>query len=170
VRLGDIRLALAREAIEEARDSGDEARVQAAEEALRRDEVAEYRRRVDAHPTDPSLRFLLGGALYRVERLDDAIGEFQQSVKDPRRRVDSLVMLGQAFYRKGHLDLARSQLEKALESIGGMNQRAKDILYNLGTISEKQGRREDAAEFFKKIYEVDIGFRDVSSKIEQLKA
>jgi tetratricopeptide (TPR) repeat protein len=156
VRTGDLRLLLLRDG-----GAGEPEVVQA--------EITEYRRRVKAHPTDPALRYQLGAALLRDGQLDEAVAEFQQSVRDPRQKLDSLLMLGQAFLGKGLLDLARAQLEKALEAVPGISPRSKDILYNLGVIAEKQGKRDDASRFYMRIYEADIGFKDVSKKIEQLK-
>ena len=43
------------------------------------------------------------------------------------------------------------------------------MLYNLGVIAEKAGRPKDAFGYFTRIYEVDIAYRDVSEKIEELK-
>ena len=169
VRVGDLKLDRVRAAVAAARSRGDAASAAAGERELLAAEIAEFQRRVKAHPTDPALRFQLGGALLRATRLDEAIAEFQQSVRDPRQKLDSLLALGQAFLGKGHLDLARAQLEKALEAVPGINPRSKDILYNLGVIAEQQGKRDDAARFYMRIYEVDIGFKDVSRKIEQLK-
>jgi hypothetical protein len=45
---------------------------------------------------------------------------------------------------------------------------AKNLLYGMGCAQEQLGNLEKAAELFKRIYETDIGFRDVSEKIENL--
>jgi tetratricopeptide (TPR) repeat protein len=170
VKLGDLRLAIERDKLEQIQKRGDPRQIEAAKAALIEAEVAEYQRRVEAHPTDSALRFQLGAARLASGDVDSAISEFQQSVRDPRQRLDSLVMLGKAFYKKGLLDLSRSQLEKALDSVGAMNQRAKEILYDLGEIAERQDHRDQAAAYYARIYEVDISYRDVAQKVEQLKA
>jgi tetratricopeptide (TPR) repeat protein len=100
--------------------------------------------------------------------VDEAISELQRAVNDPRCRVDALVALGQCFFKKGLLDLSRKQLEKALEILPGMGARTKEILYNLGVIAEKMDAVEDARSFYARIYEADIGFRDVATKMEKL--
>ena len=60
---------------------------------------------------------------------------------------------------------ARKQYERALEGTNGTDDRAKEILYNLGTIAENEGNPEEARSFFIRIYEVDIGYRDVADKM-----
>ena len=42
----------------------------------------------------------------------------------------------------------------------------KDLIYALGCVLEKMGKREEAIEQFKQIYEVDIAYRDVAAKVD----
>jgi hypothetical protein len=49
-----------------------------------------------------------------------------------------------------------------------VDDRAKEILYNLGLISEAEGDPESARGAFIRIYEVDISYRDVAEKMEAL--
>lgn len=114
------------------------------------------------------VRLRYGRLLLDEQKYDEAIAELQRAVNDPRCRVDALVALGQCFFKKGVLDLAAKQLEKALESLPGMNARSKEILYNLGTIAEKRGENAEARAHYARIYEADIAYRDVASKMEQL--
>lgn len=158
-------------ALEQRASSGDESartsleRLRAEKRAL---EVAEVARAVQEHPTDMLSRLRYGRLLLEQGKLDDAIAELQRAVNDPRCRVDALVGLGQCFFRKGVLDLAAKQLEKALESLPGMNARTKEILYELGTIAEKRGEGAEARAHYAKIYEADIAYRDVALKMERL--
>ena len=77
-------------------------------------------------------------------------------------------MLGRAFARKGITDLAVKQYQEAADSIGSMNSHRKEILYELAQVCEKSGSSEDALVWYKKIYEADIGYRDVAPRIEAL--
>ena len=44
----------------------------------------------------------------------------------------------------------------------------KDILYELGGILESTGHIQEAAnQYYKEIYQVDIGYKDVAAKIEK---
>jgi tetratricopeptide (TPR) repeat protein len=136
---------------------------------LREFELAELRRRVESASADASLRLQLGKALLRAGDLDGAAAELQRVGGDRRLRADAQYFLGQCFQRKGILDLARSRFSAALEGLDPSGDRAKEILYSLGSISETEGDRGAARSFYIRIYEVDIGYRDVAEKMEQLK-
>jgi len=173
-RLGDTRIRRLELRIQEA-----EKDVRAGEEGaperaarLRRDltllQIEEFERRVELHPTDLGLRFRLGQALIKDGRLDEAIEQFQQAVKDPKHRVQALHQLGRAFGRKGIMDLAMKQLQEAESALSGMTPQRKEILYDLAQICEKAGATEEALKTYKRIYEADISFKDVGPRIEAL--
>ena len=146
-------------------DSGKVERLGKKAASMRR-EVAE--KKVAAHPTDLGLRYLLGAALLDEGKVDDAIAEFQKAVKDPRHKLDALVSLGRAFRSKGMLDIAQKQLEKALEDAPSQ-ERQLDLLYELGCLCEERDEADDARDYFSRILEIDISYKDVSSKLATLK-
>lgn len=168
-RVGDLKIR-EQEALAERlqRDEPGSDAAAAASNDLEKLKVAEFGWRVEEHPTDLPQRFRFGEALYQVGRWDDAIAEFQKTLKDPRKRLDSQVMMANAFMKKGMLDLAAKQLERALESAGDGTRRAMQIRYNLGLILEKQGKREEARAEYMLVYERDINFRDVKTRLESL--
>lgn len=169
-RAGDLRLRLQEARVREIRETGEEARAEQAERVLAEMRAAEYRRRVEHRPTDLGLRYELGMALLDLGQVEDAIAELQQAVKDPRRKVDAWAALGRAFCEKGLFDLALGQFHKAYDAAGAGDRRAKEILYEMGSITERLGRHDEALAHFSKILEQDIGFRDVARKVEQLRA
>lgn len=131
-------------------------------------EVEDARARVSEHPNDLTFRYKLGRILLKFGEVDEAVGELQKAVVDPRVKTDALVALGQAFFKKNLFDLARRQLEKALETIPPSSPRTKEVLYNLGVISEKTEAAKDALGFYLRIYEMDISYRDVADKVKKL--
>lgn len=132
-------------------------------------QVKEYAWRVREHPTDMGLWFTYGQYAITAGETDEAIRAFQQSVKDPRHKVRSLHMLGKAFTAKDLFDLAENQLKTALEASGGVSEKNKAICYDLGLVCEKQKENENALNWYLKIFEIDINYKDVASKIEKLK-
>ena len=169
VQLGDLRISRVDRAIVKARQGNDKAELARLEAERTSVTVEEYNVRVAEHPTDMALRFSLGEVLLSAGRIDEAIGEFQRAVKDPRKRIDALALLGECFIQKGLYDLAARQLEKALDESPGLNsERGKAVVYNLGVLREKQGDIAAAKEQFLKVYEVDVGFRDVADKVTKL--
>ena len=128
----------------------------------------ELTERVKVYPTDLNLRFRLGEVLMAVGDLDHAIGEFQKTIRDPKFKGDSQLRMGQAFAEKGQNDLAVRQLEGALEGHTHVTDRVKEIHYELGAIYTKMDNTEMAREHYGKIYEVDIGYRDVGDLLAKL--
>ena len=128
----------------------------------------ELRERVKAYPTDLNLRFKLGDLLFEQGQVDTAIQEFQQTVRDPKFRSDSHLRLGRSFKTKGQHDLALRQLEQAMDGQSGMSERVKEILYERGDTLERMGRKDEAKVEFGRIYEFDIGFKDVGDRLRKL--
>jgi tetratricopeptide (TPR) repeat protein len=131
-------------------------------------QATQFRERVKAYPTDLNLRFKLGDLLFQQGEVDAAIGEFQQTVRDPKFRSDSHLRLGRAFKAKGQHDLALRQLEQAADGQSGTSERMKEILYEKGDTLERMGRGAEAKVEFGRIYESDIGFRDVGERLRKL--
>lgn len=123
--------------------------------------------RVERYPNDLPLRFEYGVLLYAREQLNEAIQQFQTAQRYPRNRIRSLYYLGLCFRKKHQLDMAREQLEKATVDLAEMNDLKKEIFYELGSILESLGKPAEAVErYYKEIYQVDIGYKDVAAKIE----
>jgi tetratricopeptide (TPR) repeat protein len=169
-QVGDVRLRLQEKRVREAEGRGEAAALQAAKSALAEAQAAEFKRRVERNPTDLALRHQLGEALLSLGKTDEAIAELQQAVKDPRKKVEALLLLSRAFRRKNLIDLAASQLEKALEAAGGTGKLSKEIMYELGVLSQDRGNRDVALAHFSRILEQDIGFRDVARRVEELRS
>jgi len=154
--------------IEAARASGDEDAAVNLENEKIRFRFEDLQSRVERYPNDLDLRFDWGVMLYENEHVNEAIQQFQTAQRNPKVRVRALHYLGLCFKSKGQLDLAVDQLRKAAGELLTMDATKKDVLYELGVIHEQLGRKDEAAAFFKDIYQVDIGFRDVAEKVESV--
>ncbi len=130
--------------------------------------ISTFERRVKDRPTDMVLRFELGKGYYQAGPafLDKAIGEFQQSVKDPKRKPDSHLYLGLAFQSKRLYDMADTQYAHAEEGVLSQDRRMM-ILYNRAKCLAESGNLPKAVELGKRIMETDIGFKDVSELVEK---
>ena len=102
--------------------------------------------------------------------VDEAIKQFQLSVKSAKFKAQSFGALGKCFFQKGLLDFAINQYQKALEQARTMDNFKKEVHYNLGRIYEQQGENDLALEQFQVIYQEDIGYEDVSQRVEKLYA
>jgi len=172
-QVGDLRIREVEQQIEKARKLGDQASVSRLEGQKLSLAIEEAKRRVRAYPTDLGLKHALGLLLLEAGmddpgKLDEAIAELQKSVKDPRHTIEARIGLGRAFREKKFPDLARSQLEQALEAAGSNHERSLELHYELGLLAEAEGRGDDARTHFARILENDISFRDVSQRMGAL--
>jgi tetratricopeptide (TPR) repeat protein len=165
--LGDARITKMEQEVYELRRGGHETAA-AKEQELYAVQKTELGERVKAYPTDLNLRFRLGEVMMNLGAHDEAIAEFQRTIRDPKFKGESQLRMGQAFAAKGQYDLAVRQLEGALEGHSHVTDRVKEIHYELGGVYAQMGNTQMAREHFGKIYEVDIGFRDVGDRLEKL--
>ncbi len=120
---------------------------------------------VERYPNDFNYRYILGTLLYEDGKMDEAIAQFQLSQRNPKVRLQSLLGLGRAFLAGKKYDLAVDQLETAKRESLIMNESKKEIIYELAHSYELMGQADKAFVEFKEIYSSDIGYKDVSAKI-----
>lgn len=139
-------------------------------EELRKEKIAfqleEARKRAERYPTDLQIKFELGQLYFQAGKINEAIQEFQKAQANPNRRLQAMSFLAQCFAARGMNDLAARKLQEALKEKPGFDEEKKDLLYVLGCVFEKMGKKEDAMEQFKQIYESDIGYKDVAAKVD----
>lgn len=167
--VGELRRKTLKRSIARAGKDGEEEEANRLEQELWQLEVEDAKQRLQLHPGDLSLYLDLGRSLMRLDDLDGAAGAFQKAISDPRLEGDALFHLAQCFQRKGFHDLARKEYQRALDGRPKVDDRAKEILYNLGTIAEAENDSVEARSLYARVFEVDIGYRDVAVKMEQFK-
>jgi tetratricopeptide (TPR) repeat protein len=74
--------------------------------------------------------------------------------------------LGQCFARRNMNDMAARQIQEAIKEKPTFDDEKKELIYQLGCVLEKMGKKDDAIEQFKQIYEIDIGYKDVAAKVD----
>ena len=123
--------------------------------------------RVKRYPNDLQFHYELGVLLFERGNLNEAIQEFQLSQRNPQRRIRSLYYMAMCFKQKKQYDIAMEQLQKAMSELFVMDDTKKDICYEMAQISELMSQQDKAVRYYKEIYSVDIGYKDVSDKIEK---
>jgi len=63
-------------------------------------------------------------------------------------------------------DSAVRTLQNAIKEKPAFDEEKKDLIYTLGCVFEKMGKKPEALEQFLMIWETDIGYRDVAAKVE----
>ena len=115
------------------------------------------------------LKLVYGELLMQGGSHDQAIEQFQKAVKDPKFKVRAQNNMGKCFQKKNVHAIAIAQYQEALKGVADPDSDiAKAIRYNLATAAEDSGEYDDALEQYQVIMATDIGFRDVSTRVDGL--
>ena len=128
--------------------------------------VKEYTQRVADQPTNMEVHHRLGHLLFERGEYDGAMQMFQSSVADPRYRMSANHMLGNCLVAKGMYDRAINMFTRAVEGAVVMNQMVKAVYYDLGETYERMEDWKQAEQAYGRIYDADVGFRDISQKMD----
>ena len=129
-------------------------------------QLAECQQRAEKYPTDLAIRYELGVFYFQAGKISEAIGEFQKAQQNPHKRLSAMNHLAQCFALRNMNDSAVRTLQNALKEKAVFDDEKKDLIYNLGCVFEKMGKKAEAIEQFLIIYESDISYRDVSAKVD----
>ncbi len=172
IRQGRRRLRAAKKQLKaEPSDAAVQAGVRELTEVLARTELEHYRLCVENYPTDLSAKYEYGLRLMRNERYNEAIPLFQDAQKDPRRRISAMDKIGYCFFMKGWYADAIDVFSRAIDSYEIKDDAiAKELRYNLALAHESQGDRDRALELYRRIAQLDFGYKDVSERVDRLRA
>jgi tetratricopeptide (TPR) repeat protein len=107
----------------------------------------------------------LGVAYKEMGLVDEAIAQFQRSLRGESHRIRSYEALGQCFVEKSQFPVAIALLQRAADTSDVEDHRLVGVLYLLGYSMEASGRRTDAMRYYQRVFAVDIDFRDVAQRI-----
>jgi tetratricopeptide (TPR) repeat protein len=130
-----------------------------------------FRKKVDqqVEEEDYETRYNLGIAYKEMGLLDEAIGEFQYASRDPKLFLECCSILGICFREKGMSELAVKWYRKALDSGPQHEEKCQGLRYDLGELHAERGEYSQALSLFSEVYGVNSNYREVASKIRELK-
>jgi tetratricopeptide (TPR) repeat protein len=129
-------------------------------------QVSECQKRVERYPTDLAIRYEMGALYYRIGKYSEAIQEFQKAQQNPHKRISAMGFLARCYEKKKMYDFAARTLQNAIKEKLVFDEEKKEMTYNLGNVFESMGKKDEAIEQFKLIYEVDSSYKDVAAKVE----
>jgi tetratricopeptide (TPR) repeat protein len=129
-------------------------------------QMAECQKRAEKYPTDLAIRFELGQLYFQAGKIGEAIAEFQKAQANPNKRLAAMSLLAQCFAKRGMNDSAVRTLQNAIKEKPAFDEEKKDLIYHLGCVFEKMGKKAEAIEQFLIIYESDVTYRDVGAKVD----
>jgi len=123
---------------------------------------------------DLETHYNLGIAYREMGLLDEAIGEFQRVAKaiqegQPfRYSMQCATLLGLVFMEKQEPKIAALWYQRALELPGLDPETILALRYDLGLAEEQAGNSGAALDSFRKVYAMNIDYRDVAERIATL--
>jgi tetratricopeptide (TPR) repeat protein len=95
---------------------------------------------------------------------------FQDASRDPRHKISASGKIGLCFYLKGWYADAIDVFNQAIEAYELTDDNiAKDLRYNLGRAFEAKGDTEQALDIYRKIAQLDFGYKDVRQRVDALR-
>ena len=143
--------------------------ISADEDETFREALAEFKRALDQNlpMEDHQTHYDLGVAFMEMGLLNEAISEFQKALRSPVNRLRTSEALGQAFFDQGRPAVAEAVL-RAVEKGEEGDADKIGVLYWLGRACEAQGKTKNALQCYDRVLAVDVSFRDVTDRINQL--
>ena len=134
-------------------------------------ELKHYQQAMRAYPTDMKLKFEVGKRFFLLEQFDEAIPMLQQSSNDAKLREEAGVLLGRSFLQAGYVPEAVETLKGRIDSytIEG-DDKSKMMYYWYGRALEQNENLEEATKAYSQIAQWDFGYRDVQTRIKELRA
>jgi tetratricopeptide (TPR) repeat protein len=178
-RASEIRMKQLRRKIREAKHcletKPDDANIKATFEQLSNQlndaELEHYRLAVKNYPTNLAPKYEYAVRLLMNKQYNEAIPLFQEAQKDPRRKIASMNKIGYCFFMKGWLADAIDVFNNAIETYELKDDAmGKELRYNLARAYEEKGDTDKALEIYRKIAQVDFGYKDVSQRVDKLRS
>ena len=129
-------------------------------------QLTECQKRVERFPTDMAIRYEMGVLYFLAGKFNEAAAEFQKAQNNPHKRLPSMNYLGQCLTKKRMFDMAARTFQRAIEEKQVFDEEKKDLIYNLGAVLEAMGKKVEAIDQFKILYETAMGYRDVAAKVD----
>ena len=132
--------------------------------------LAEFKAKVAAHvgEDDSGSHYDLGLAFKEMGLIDEAIGEFQMSLRAGANRLKVFEELGQCFILKRQATIAVKILARALQIEHQDELEMIGVYYHLGRAYEDMGKIPEARDAYERVLGLDIGFMDVMDRVARL--
>jgi len=156
----------------EANPANSQAKAQVTElmSRLNETELEHWELSVKNYPTDLRAKYEYGVRLVRNKRYDEAIPLLQEAQKDPRHKISAMDKIGMCFFLKGWYSDSVDVFTHALDAHEIKDDDiSKELRYNLGRAYEELGERSKALEIYRKIAQLDFGYKDVPQRVDKLR-
>ncbi len=118
---------------------------------------------------DYETHYNLGIAYREMGLFEDAINEFMISANDPKKKLDSFIMLGVIHRDIGELEKSIDYFREIIDSPKIESRERLGIDYELALSYEMLNDPGQAYSIYEKIYSEDPNFRDIAEKVKSLR-
>lgn len=133
-------------------------------------ELEHYRLCMENYPTDSQMKYEYAVRLLRNRKYNEAIPLFQEAQKDPRHKIRAMNNIGLCFFLKRWLADAVDVFTRAIDAYEIKEDSiAKELRYNLARAHEEQGDTQKALEIYRKLAQIDFGYKDISERVDKLR-
>ncbi len=133
--------------------------------------LSQFREKVSENigADDATAHYDLGTAFKEMGLLDEAIAEYQQALRASADHLPTYELLGQTFLEKSEPEAALRSLTRALDAPYEVEDELMGIYYYLGVAYEAVGNKDQALEFYDRVFSLDINFADVTERLRALR-
>lgn len=159
-------------------DAAAQADAEKARRAVLELEIAEYKDRAAAYPTDRTVKYEIGRIMADQGKPEEAMPYLQQAKEEPKLRMGAAHLLGRCFAAEKWFAEAVEEYKAALSWVDpSQSERELEIRYELMLSLIELARAErslqhakDAADICSAILRKDIGYRDIRNRRKELDA
>jgi len=132
-------------------------------------EIEVFASRCERYPENLTWKFELAMRLKVAGNHAEAIRNFQETMKDTRRRGAVALELGECFQKIKQYQLAMQNYQTAVEALGDREMELrKRALYRAGVLATGLEDVDAAKKYLSTLAGLDFGYRDVAQRLERL--
>ncbi|MDO5297171.1 MAG: tetratricopeptide repeat protein, partial [bacterium] len=131
---------------------------------------SDYLARIEANAEDWATRFVYGELCFYMRRTQEAIAQFQKTVRNKDFELRSYNMLGQAFAqdRRFGIVMAKKTFSKGLAANGHAEEEYLELRYNFGRLLKDNNCPQEALKEFRDILSIDASYRDTQFLVQEI--
>jgi tetratricopeptide (TPR) repeat protein len=134
-----------------------------------RQEIDVFKARCDRYPENLTWKYELAMRLKAAGNYTEAIRQFQESMKDTRRRGAVALELGECFQKIKQYQLAMQNYQAAVDAITDRElELRKRALYRAGVLAAGLDDLDSARKYLSILAGLDFGYRDVAQRLDKL--
>jgi len=138
-------------------------------QAQLRHEIEVFTARCERYPENLTWKYELAMRLKSAGSYPEAIRQFQESMKDARRRGAVSLELGECFQKIKQYQLAMQNYQAAVEALTDRElELRKRALYRAGVLASGLDDVDAARKYLSLLAGLDFGYRDVAQRLDKL--